>query len=100
MDENLFMFSKNHYEWQDVPKKIIDQIFLDFPYAEFSDDFRNGTVARLDRVNERYTSKLKPTKTDVTIDDVYKIVSEMTGVPITKLDSKETEKLLKMEEIL
>ncbi len=37
-----------------------DQIFIDLPYSEFSDDFRNGTVARLDRVNERYTSKLKP----------------------------------------
>lgn len=37
-----------------------DQIFIDLPYSEFSDDFRNGTVARLDRVNERYMSKLKP----------------------------------------
>lgn len=55
-----------------------DQIFLDFPYAEFSDDFRNGTVARLDRVNERYTSKLKPTKTDVTIDDVSKAMGEIS----------------------
>lgn len=43
---------------------------------------------------------LESLNTPITIDDVYKIVSEMTGVPITKLDSKETEKLLKMEEIL
>ena len=36
-----------------------DQIFIDLPHAEFNDDFRNGTVARLDRVNDRYMSKLK-----------------------------------------
>lgn len=55
-----------------------DQIFIDLPYSEFSDDFRNGTVARLDRVNERYMSKLKPTKTDVTIDDVSKAMGEIS----------------------
>jgi ATP-dependent Clp protease ATP-binding subunit ClpC len=34
------------------------------------------------------------------VDDVYNIISEMTGVPITKLDDKETEKLLNMENLL
>ena len=31
---------------------------------------------------------------------MYNIVSDMTGVPITKLDSKETKKLLELENIL
>lgn len=52
---------------------------------------------KLEREKELWLGSLN---TPITIDDVYKIVSEMTGVPITKLDSKETEKLLKMEEIL
>jgi ATP-dependent Clp protease ATP-binding subunit ClpC len=39
-------------------------------------------------------------KIPVSVDDVYNIVSSMTGVPITKLDSKETEKLLNLEETL
>lgn len=36
----------------------------------------------------------------ITVDDVYAIVTEMTGVPITKLDQGETDKLLKLEETL
>lgn len=52
---------------------------------------------KLEKEKELWLGSLN---TPITIDDVYKIVSEMTGVPITKLDSKETEKLLKMEEIL
>ena len=44
--------------------------------------------------------KQKDNKIPVSIDDVYTIVSEMTGVPITKLDSNETKKLLKMETLL
>jgi ATP-dependent Clp protease ATP-binding subunit ClpC len=44
--------------------------------------------------------KQKDNKIPVSIDDVYTIVSEMTGVPITKLDSDETKKLLKMETLL
>jgi len=51
-----------------------DQIFIDLPYSEFSDDFRNGTVARLDRVNERYTNKtLKPEK-EFDLDEAQKIL--------------------------
>ena len=36
----------------------------------------------------------------ISVDDVYSIVTEMTGVPITKLDQGETDKLLKLEETL
>lgn len=39
-------------------------------------------------------------RTPVDVDDVYEIVSNMTGVPIMKLDSKETDKLLSLENIL
>jgi ATP-dependent Clp protease ATP-binding subunit ClpC len=42
----------------------------------------------------------KDNRIPVSIDDVYSIVSEMTGVPITKLDTKETVNLLNMEKTL
>ncbi len=48
----------------------------------------------------KWTDKQKNNKIPITVDDVYEIVSEMTGVPITKLDTKETEKLLRLENIL
>lgn len=55
---------------------------------------------KLEAEKEKWTQNLKNNKTPITIDDVYDIISNMTGVPITKLDDKETQKLLKFEEIL
>ena len=48
----------------------------------------------------KWAQKLKDNKTPVSVDDVYEIISEMTGVPISKLDTKETKKLLELETIL
>jgi len=39
-------------------------------------------------------------KKPITLDDVYNIITNMTGVPITKLDNGETSKLLELENIL
>lgn len=63
-------------------------------------DEEKKLLSKLDDEKQKWTESLKETKTPVTIDDVYDIISEMTGVPITKLDKKETEKLLNMENLL
>jgi len=55
---------------------------------------------KLESEKLKWAEKQKDNKIPVSIDDVYTIVSDMTGVPITKLDTKETEKLLKMESLL
>jgi ATP-dependent Clp protease ATP-binding subunit ClpC len=55
---------------------------------------------KLESEKVKWAEKQKDNKIPVSIDDVYTIVSDMTGVPITKLDAKETEKLLKMESLL
>ncbi len=55
---------------------------------------------KLESEKQKWVDNLKTNKTPISVDDVYTIVSEMTGVPISKLDTKETDKLLKMEEIL
>jgi len=55
---------------------------------------------KLENEKVKWAEKQKDNKIPVSVDDVYTIVSEMTGVPITKLDSKETTKLLKMESLL
>jgi ATP-dependent Clp protease ATP-binding subunit ClpC len=55
---------------------------------------------KLENEKVKWAEKQKDNKIPVSVDDVYTIVSEMTGVPITKLDSKETAKLLKMESLL
>ncbi|MFM2010053.1 MAG: ATP-dependent Clp protease, partial [Bacteroidota bacterium] len=67
--------------------------------AKLRDEERK-ILKKLDDEKEKWTLKQKENKTPVTVEDVYEIVSNMTGVPISKLDSKETEKLLKLENIL
>ena len=67
--------------------------------AKLRDEERK-VVAKLEDEKQKWSDKQKDNKTPVSVEDVYTIVSEMTGVPITKLDTKETQKLLKLEEIL
>ena len=67
--------------------------------AKLRDEERK-LVTKLEDEKQKWADSLKENKTPVTVDDVYDIISEMTGVPITKLDAKETEKLLKMESLL
>jgi ATP-dependent Clp protease ATP-binding subunit ClpC len=57
-------------------------------------------LEKLEKEKENWATKQKDNKVPVTIDDVYEIISQITEVPITKLDTKETQKLLKLEEIL
>jgi ATP-dependent Clp protease ATP-binding subunit ClpC len=67
--------------------------------AKLRDEERK-LLTKLETEKLKWSDSLKDNKIPVCVDDVYTIVSNMTGVPITKLDSKETEKLLNMENIL
>jgi ATP-dependent Clp protease ATP-binding subunit ClpC len=55
---------------------------------------------KLEQEKIKWADKQKNNKIPVVVEDVYEMISVMTGVPITKLDSKETQKLLSMEDIL
>ena len=68
-------------------------------------------AASLRDSEQRLREKLEETKktwkeqqgkenSEVTVDDIATVVSNWTGVPVTKLAQTETEKLLKMEELL
>jgi ATP-dependent Clp protease ATP-binding subunit ClpC len=67
--------------------------------AKLRDEERK-LVDKLDVEKRNWSESQKTNKVPVSIDDVYEIISSMTGVPITKLDDKESEKLLSMEETL
>ena len=67
--------------------------------AKLRDEERK-VLEKLDNEKLKWTEKQRDNKKPISIDDVYDIISQMTGVPITKLDTKETDKLLKMETIL
>jgi ATP-dependent Clp protease ATP-binding subunit ClpC len=67
--------------------------------AKLRDEERK-VITKLEDEKLKWSDKQKNNKTPVSVNDVYDIVSDMTGVPITKLDNKETQKLLKLESIL
>ena len=55
---------------------------------------------KLETEKTNWSESQKNNKIPVSVDDVYEIISSMNGVPITKLDDKESARLLKMEETL
>jgi len=67
--------------------------------AKLRDDERK-VMDKLEDEKVKWSEKQKDNKIPVSVDDVYVIISEMTGVPISKLDSKETQKLLNFETLL
>jgi len=67
--------------------------------AKLRDEEKKVTT-KLEDEKLKWSEKQKDNKTPVSLDDVYDIISDMTGVPITKLDTKETKKLLELENIL
>jgi len=54
----------------------------------------------LERTKNEWKEKQGRTDYEVTPDDIAQIVASWTGIPVVKLKEEETERLLKMEEIL
>jgi ATP-dependent Clp protease ATP-binding subunit ClpC len=67
--------------------------------AKLRDEERK-LIKKLDSEKEAWTNAERDNRIPVSIDDVYEMISSMTGVPISKLDAKETENLLKLEDNL
>jgi ATP-dependent Clp protease ATP-binding subunit ClpC len=63
-------------------------------------DTEKTVLLKLEQEKEKWTISQQNNKTPINVEDVYQIISNITGVPITKLDSKETEKLLNLDKIL
>lgn len=81
-------------------KKISVVKSQDYEQAAKLRDEEKKLNLKLESEKKKWFDNLKNNKTPISVEDVYEIVTEMTGVPITKLDEKETDKLLKMEDIL
>lgn len=54
----------------------------------------------LDRTKSEWQEKQGQTDSEVTPEDIASVVASWTGIPVVKLKEEETERLLKMEEIL
>jgi len=60
-------------------------------------DEERGLIKKLEEEKTKWMSKKNDNKIPISVDDVYSIVSNITGVPISKLDTEETENLLTLE---
>ena len=81
-------------------KKLLVVKSQNYEQAAKLRDEERKILNKLEDEKQKWLDKQKDNKTPISVDDVYTIVSEMTGVPITKLDDKETEKLLRLEDLL
>jgi ATP-dependent Clp protease ATP-binding subunit ClpC len=54
----------------------------------------------LETLKKEWKEKQGQEKTEVTVEDIAQIVASWTGIPVSKLAEEETDRLLKMEEIL
>jgi len=55
---------------------------------------------KLENEKENWNANKQDNRDPINVDDVYNIVTNMTGVPIAKLDTQETESLLTLEKQL
>src|SRR5881227_2000242 len=72
----------------------------DFEKAAALRDKEKQTKEKLDTILARWREEREERQVTVTGDDMMHIVSKVTGVPLQRMEQKETEKLLKMEEEL
>jgi len=72
----------------------------DFEKAASLRDQERQARQELEELNHQWASSKDKMRPEVTAEDIARIVSQWTGVPIFRLEEKESEKLLKMEEDL
>lgn len=72
----------------------------DYEKAANLRDQERKVLKKLENEKEKWNKEQQQNKKPVTVDDVYNIVTNITGVPITKLDTKETKSLLSLEKTI
>jgi ATP-dependent Clp protease ATP-binding subunit ClpC len=55
---------------------------------------------QIEEENDKWQEKVKQMKIQVTVEDVAKIISKQTGIPLNKLTDSENEKLIQMDSYL
>ena len=72
----------------------------DFEKAASLRDQEHLTRQQLEKLNKEWSLAKDKMRPEVTAEDIAKIVSQWTGIPLFRLEEKESEKLLKIEEEL
>jgi ATP-dependent Clp protease ATP-binding subunit ClpC len=72
----------------------------DFEKAASIRDDERGLKEKLEDLRTKWNSSKGSDKSEVSPEDIAEIVASWTGIPVSKLEQQETERLLKLEEIL
>ncbi len=72
----------------------------DFERAAKLRDEQKQIQAKLDEAKKEWQDKQKTNCGEVTAEDIAKIVSDWTGIPVVQLTKEESERLLNMEQVL
>jgi ATP-dependent Clp protease ATP-binding subunit ClpC len=72
----------------------------DYEKAATLRDFEKLTKDKLERILDEWRARSEKCEIIVTDDDIMQIVSKWTGVPLSRIEHKETQRLLNMEEEL
>lgn len=72
----------------------------DFERAARLRDEQKELQTKLDDAKKKWQEQQKGNSGDVTAEDIAKIVSEWTGIPVVQLTKEESERLLNMENVL
>jgi len=93
---------------KDLEKKL-EEVRKEKDAAVQSQEFEKAASLRdreqrlreeLEKTKSEWQEKQGQTDSEVTTEDIASVVSSWTGIPVVKLKEEETERLLKMEEIL
>ena len=72
-------------------------------YYEQAQTYRNlekSITAQINAIREEWQAKQNDNMKVIDVDDIRAVISTMTGIPLTRVQEKETEKLIRMEEEL
>jgi ATP-dependent Clp protease ATP-binding subunit ClpC len=72
----------------------------DYEQAAQLRDEEKKIIKKLETEKKKWNDEQKINKKEVTIEDVYDLITNMTGVPISKLDTKESKNLLNLEKTI
>ncbi|MDQ0255976.1 ATP-dependent Clp protease ATP-binding subunit ClpC [Evansella vedderi] len=72
----------------------------EFEKAASLRDSEQRVREELETMKKEWKEKQGQENSEVTTEDIAQVVSSWTGIPVSKLEEEETERLLKMEEIL
>ena len=96
--ESIEKLKKKSDELKDRKLEVVKS--QDYEQAAKLRDEEKKIIQKLEDEKIKWNESQKENKKPIVVDDVYEIVTEMTGVPINKMDSKETKNLLQLEKLI